>query len=80
MKVVFITKDYFKCDAPADAKCHMGKAGKGSCPRTRPAAHTDQLWLPYVEQRQPGGCNLENTPSITVKSEDMGKFWSLSWS
>lgn len=55
MKVVFITKDYFKCDPPADAKCHMGKAGKCSCTRTCTAAHTDQLWLPHVEQRQPGG-------------------------
>lgn len=48
MKVIFITKDYFKCDAPADAKCDVGKAGKGSCTRTHPAAHTD------LEQRQPG--------------------------
>lgn len=62
MKVVFITKDYFKCDAPAGAKCHMGKAGKGSCTRTRPAAHTVQLWLLHIEQRQPGGVQPRQAP------------------
>lgn len=81
MKVVFITKGYFKCDAPADAKCHVGKqeraAAQGqdtpsSTPRPAPAASctAGAAWM----------CHLEKHPPITVKREDMGKFWSFSWS
>lgn len=55
---------------------------KGQLPkgRTHPAALPDQLQLPHVQQGQPGRCNLEKHPRITVKREDMGKFWSFSWS
>lgn len=55
MKVVFITKDYFECDAPADAKC-------GKQERAAAEGHTQQ------HAQTSSGCPTQGRGSLEAET------------